>query len=76
MRQIWEGSDCAQWASRLDGRTKLCVLLSFSLVIITLDNPRSLFIVFSLALLLHLTGKTTLPKWEILAVLIMLSIWA
>ena len=75
MRQIWEGADCAKWVLALDGRTKLCCLLVFALVAISLDNPRALFVLFSLALLLHLAGKTALPKWEILAGLIMLSIW-
>ena len=74
-RQLWEGSDCAQWIREVDGRSKLWVLICFAFMVITADSPRLLFILFTLALLLHLVARTSFYKWQILAVLLLLSLW-
>ncbi|MEG0831997.1 MAG: energy-coupling factor transporter transmembrane component T, partial [Acidaminococcaceae bacterium] len=59
----------------INGRTKLCVLFAFALLTVTIDNPRSLFLLFSVALGLHLVAQTSVYKWQVLAVLIMLGLW-
>lgn len=75
MRQLWEGCDAAPFAQKINGRTKLCLLFIFAILTITIDNPRTLFILFSLTLGLHLAAKTSFYKWQVLAVLILLGIW-
>ena len=47
VRQLWEGTDAAPWMQKLNGRTKLIVLFLFAILTITIDNPRSLFVLFS-----------------------------
>lgn len=74
-RQLWEGTDAASWAQRLNGRTKLLVLFLFAILMITVDNPRTLFVLFSFTLLLHIVARTSIYKWKVLAVLLLLSLW-
>lgn len=73
-RQLWEGTDAASWAQRLNGRTKLLVLFLFAILMITVDNPRTLFVLFSFTLLLHIVARTSIYKWKVLAVLL-LGLW-
>lgn len=75
VRQLWEGSDAASWTQKLTGHTKLIILFSFAVLTITIDNPRSLFLLFTTTLLLHFVAKTSLYKWRALAVLLLLSLW-
>lgn len=75
VRQLWEGSDAAPWAQRLTGRTKLITLFLFAILTITIDNPRTLFLLFTATLLLHLAAKTSIYKWRALAVLLLLGLW-
>ncbi len=75
VRQLWEGTDAANWAQRLDGRTKLIFLFLFAILMITVDNPRTLFILFTLTLVLHIAARTSIYKWKVLAVLLLLGLW-
>ena len=75
VRQLWEGTDAAGWAQRLNGRTKLIFLFLFAILMITVDNPRTLFVLFSLTLLVHIVGRTSIYKWKVLAVLLLLGLW-
>lgn len=75
MRQLWEGTDAATWAQRLNGRTKLLFLFLFAILMITVDNPRTLFVLFTLTLLLHMVARTSIYKWKVLAVLLLLGLW-
>lgn len=75
MRQLWEGTDGAKWIRNISGKTKFTVLFSFALLSITIDNPRTLFVLFTLTLGLHLLAKTSIYKWQVLAILILLGIW-
>lgn len=74
-RQLWEGTNAASWAQRLNGRTKLLVLFLFAILMITVDNPRTLFVLFSFTLLLHIVARTSIYKWKVLAVLLLLGLW-
>ena len=74
-RQLWEGTDAASWAQRLNGRTKLLLLFLFAILMITVDNPRTLFVLFSFTLLLHIVARTSIYKWKVLAVLLLLGLW-
>ncbi len=75
IRQLWEGTDCAEWAQSLDGRTKFLLLLFLSTLILVVDNPRTLFYAFSFSLSLHIAARTSLYKWEILSLLILVGVW-
>lgn len=74
-KDVWESSDLADWIKHVDGRSKFTVLFMFSLLMITIDNPRTLFYLFSITLALHLCAGTSKAKWQVLALLIMLSLW-
>lgn len=75
VRQLWEGADEENWVRNLSGRTKLCILFLFSLLFITVDNPRTLFILFTATLFSHMVAKTSIYKWRVLAVLLLLNLW-
>ena len=40
-----------------------------------LDNPRTLFLLFTVTLLLHVAAGTSIYKWKALAVLLLLGLW-
>ena len=75
VKQLWEGADSKGWAQKLNGRTKIIVLLLFAILTITVDNPRTLFLLFSATLALHLASGTSIYKWKVLAVLLLLGLW-
>ena len=66
VRQLWEGCDAAVWARKLDGRTKLLILFLVAVLAIVVDNPRTLFLLFTATLLLHLSARTSIYKWQVL----------
>ena len=74
-RQLWEGADGAQWARLLDGRTKLCFIFFQSIYALSVDNPRSLLYGLLFCLLLHVFARTSIYKWRVLAILILLGLW-
>ena len=74
VRQLWEGCDAAVWAQRLDGRTKLLGLFLVAVLAIVVDNPRTLFLLFTATLLLHLFARTSVYKWQVLAILLLLGL--
>lgn len=75
MRQLWEGAEARPWARDVNGRTKLIVLFLAAILAITIDNPRSLFFLFAAALFLHMAAGTSLYKWKVMAILLMLELW-
>ena len=52
-RQTFEGSDRPSCLSRLDGRTKLSILFLYAIMMVLVDNGRTLFILFTVTLILH-----------------------
>ena len=75
MRRLWEGSERDSVISRLDGRTKLLFLFFFALLMIFIDNPRTLFCLFTFSLLLHGIARTPADKGRMLLLFILLSLW-
>ena len=75
LRQLWEGNDSREWIREVTGKTKLVMLFLFSILTITVDNPRTLFIVFLISLLLHALAGTSAAKWQVMMVLLMLGLW-
>lgn len=74
-REMWEGGGQISWFSRLDGRTKLALLFLFAVLMVLVDNPRTLFILFTISIGIHATVRLPLYKWQILAVFILLALW-
>ena len=62
VRQLWEGSDEQGWAQRLNGRTKLIMLFLFAILTITVDNPRTLFLLFSAFVFFLIQSKNELVQ--------------
>ena len=75
VRQLWEGTDAKPWIRNLNGRTKLVFLFLYAVLMITIDNPRTLYILFLFTLLLHGLAGTSLSKWRVLILLILLGLW-
>jgi len=75
VRQLWEGADGDNVIMHLDGRSKLFVLFSIAILAITIDNPRTLFLLFSGTLLLHFAARTSIYKWQVMALLLLLGLW-
>lgn len=75
MRGVWEGTVSDSWAARLDGRTKLSVLFLFSVLVILIDQPRTLFYLFFLSLAVHPAAGVPLEKLRALAVFVLLALW-
>jgi energy-coupling factor transport system permease protein len=75
MRQLWEGADSAEWSRRLNGRTKIIFLSAVALLAVVIDNPRTLFFLFSVLLLCHLLVETSIYKWQVMSLLLLLGLW-
>lgn len=75
VRQIWEATPGDTFVHRLDGRTKLIILTITGLTAVVIDSSRTLFLLFTLMLGGHCLAGTSLPKWRILLVFLLLSIW-
>lgn len=75
IRQLWEGGADSSWISRLDGRTKLSFLFLYALVMILVDQPRTLFFFFTVTLVLHGMARTGAARWRVLAVFLLLGLW-
>ncbi len=74
-RLLWEGAGKESWFSRLDGRTKLSFLFLFAVFMILTDNPRTLFVLFTISVGIHAAAGTPVYKWRALFVFIMLALW-
>ena len=75
VRQIWEATPGDTFVHRLDGRTKLIILAVTGLTAVVIDSSRTLFLLFTLMLAGHCLAGTSLSKWRILIVFLLLSIW-
>ena len=74
-RQLWEGGSGDSFITRLDGRTKLSILFLFAVLMILADNPRTLFILFSVSVALHGLAGTPSYKWRALCLFMLLALW-
>ncbi|MEE3451922.1 energy-coupling factor transporter transmembrane component T family protein [Dialister sp.] len=74
-RQTWEGGNGNSFISTLDGRTKLSILFLYAILMIVVDNARTLFVLFTLTLIFHFLGKTPLHRWKILSVFLLMGLW-
>lgn len=74
-RALWEATPDDSWLYRLDARTKVSLLFFFAFYAILLDSPQSLFLLFSVALLLHALAGTCCKRWQVMIWLIIIGMW-
>lgn len=74
-KNVWEAMPSDTVIHGMDSRTKLIVLMAFAMTAITIDSSRTLFILFSLTLVMHGIARSSLARWRILCVFILLGMW-
>ncbi|TWH49148.1 energy-coupling factor transporter transmembrane protein EcfT [Sporomusa sp. KB1] len=74
-RHVWEATPGKTLLHKIDVRTKMVLLLLLAVVVLIVDSPRSLFLLFGLALSLHVIARSSPGRWRILMVFILLGIW-
>ena len=74
-RQIWEASASDSLIHRIDVRTKLVMLAAVMLAALCVDGPRILFLLFLLALSLHGVVRSSLARWKLLMLFLLVGIW-
>lgn len=74
-KTVWEAAPADTVIHRLDGRTKLLILAAAAFLSITVDSPRTLFLLFMAMLSLHVAARSSLDRWRILLLFLLLGIW-
>ncbi|WP_371366835.1 Energy-coupling factor transporter transmembrane protein EcfT [Sporomusa rhizae] len=74
-RHVWEATPGQTLLHRIDVRTKLVLLILLAALILLVDSPRSLFLLFCLALGLHVVARSSPARWRVLMVFVLLGIW-
>lgn len=74
-RNVWEATPGITLLHKIDVRTKVVMLISFAVLTLTIDSSRSLFLLFCMALGLHVIARSSWERWRILAIFILLGIW-
>ena len=74
-RQVWEATPADTPIHRVDVRTKLTLLAAIMLFAIGLEGPRPLFVLFLLSLGLHLVARSSVERWRVLILFLLVGIW-
>ncbi|GBG58140.1 cobalt ABC transporter permease [Sporomusaceae bacterium FL31] len=74
-KNVWEAVPGNTWVHKLDVRTKLVVLLCCAVLVVLLDSPRTLYLLFCTTLVLHGMSGASLARWRVLLMFVMLGIW-
>jgi energy-coupling factor transport system permease protein len=74
-RQLWEAEVGRTPVHRLDGRIKLMLLAVLGTGVILIDSPRTLFLLLTVTLAGHLAAKTSLRRWALLALFLLIAAW-
>ncbi len=74
-RHLWEAEAGRTLVHRLDGRVKLVLLAVLGTGVILIDSPRTLFLLLAATLAGHLAARTSLRRWTLLAVFLLVAIW-
>jgi energy-coupling factor transport system permease protein len=72
---VWEPNPQSSIIHRLDGRTKLIILFALGMCTVLIDSPRSLFILLLATLAGHLAAGSSVERWRILLLFLLLGIW-
>lgn len=71
----WENAGGQTLLHRIDVRTKLAALCCLMVCLVSIDSPRSLFLLFGSSLVLHVWAGSGRQRWQLLASLTLLSLW-
>ncbi|WP_371378499.1 energy-coupling factor transporter transmembrane protein EcfT [Sporomusa aerivorans] len=74
-RQVWEATPGKTLLHRLDTRSKIVILLLLAAMVLLVDSPRLLFLLFCLSLCLHGVARSSPARWRVLMVFVLLGIW-
>lgn len=74
-REVWEATPAKTLLHNLDARAKAALLVAVAVLAISLDSPRSLFILFCFTLVLHFIACASFARWRALILLVLFGIW-
>lgn len=74
-RHVWEATPGTTLLHKADVRTKMVLLILLAAVVLIVDSPRTLFILFCSALGLHVIARSSPDRWRILMIFILLGVW-
>ncbi len=74
-RQVWEAMPADTPVHRLDVRTKLVLLAAIVIFAVGLEGPRPLFLLFILALGFHIVARSSVERWKVLIIFLLVGIW-
>ncbi|QDR79104.1 energy-coupling factor transporter transmembrane component T family protein [Sporomusa termitida] len=75
VRDVWEATPGDTLVHKLDVRTKVVLLAGFAVAVILIDSPRTLYLLFCLTLALHILARSSVPRWRILIIFVLLGLW-
>lgn len=74
-RQVWEALQDDTPVHRADVRTKLVLLAAVMIFAVGLEGSRPLYLLFLISLLLHVAAKSSVERWRILMLFLLVGIW-
>ena len=74
-RQVWEATPADTPVHRLDVRTKLMLLAAMVVFAVGLEGPRPLFLLFLVALGFHGVARSSVERWKVLIIFLLVGIW-
>lgn len=74
-RHVWEATPGQTLVHKIDVRTKIILLILLAAIVLLIDSPRSLFLLFCLTLSLHIVARSSPARWRVLMVFVLLGIW-
>jgi energy-coupling factor transport system permease protein len=74
-RQVWEATPADTPIHKMDVRTKLALLAAVMLFAVGLEGARPLFFLFVCSLGLHFVARSSLQRWQVLAVFLLVGLW-
>ncbi len=74
-KNVWEAVPGDTWVHQLDVRTKLAALVCCAVLVVLLDSPRTLYLLFCTTLVLHGIARASWARWRVLLLFVMLGIW-
>lgn len=74
-RLQWEATPTDNWLFRLEGRTKLSLLILLAVFSVVIDSPRTLLALLWLGLFLHVCARISWERWQAIMIMLMLTMW-
>ena len=74
-RQVWEANVANTLIHRIDVRTKLALMGIMAVLAIGVDSAKLLFLLFLFTLSLHLVARSSVERWRLLIIFLLVGIW-